>query len=294
MDKNKLRQRRLAAVHDISGLGRCSLTVALPVVSATGVECSCIPTALLSTHTGEFTGWTLRDLTEELLPIARHWATLGVSFDGLYTGYLATPEQTLLVDEVRRLISTPDTLFICDPAMADNGEYYANFGEDMCRAFRRLCAGADVITPNITEAALLTGLPYKKAPHPASYIDELLKAAAELGPSVVALTGVHPTEGEIGSVVLDSGSGREYRAMNRAREGFFYGAGDVFASALSALLIRGAPVQAAQELASALVEDSIEITERRGTPRRFGLEFESALPAYIKRVEALFGGDISN
>ena len=139
MQEPKLpRLKRIAAVHDLSGLGKCSLTVALPVISAAGVECACIPTALLSTHTGEFTGWTLRDLTDEMLPIARHWKRTGAQFDGVYTGYLANPAQAQTLEQVIDLISNPETTLIVDPVMADNGSYYSNMGEEMCAAFRHL------------------------------------------------------------------------------------------------------------------------------------------------------------
>ena len=157
MDNTLPPLKRIAAIHDLSGLGKCSLTVALPVISATGVECACIPTAVLSTHTGEFTGWTFRDLSDDMLPIARHWQREGVRIDGIYSGYLASPEQAELLSQTIDCIAAPDTLVIVDPVMADNGIYYSQIDERMCAAFRRLLSRADVITPNITEAALLAG-----------------------------------------------------------------------------------------------------------------------------------------
>lgn len=281
--------KRIAAIHDISGFGKCSLTVALPVVSASGVECACIPTALLSTHTGEFTGWTFRDLTDQMLPIARHWHSLGLRFDGVYSGYLASSEQERVLEEVYGLIADEDTLIVCDPAMADNGSYYAGFDHSMRDTFRRLCSRADVITPNITEAALLSGEEYRPAPHSLEYIERIFEGLAALGPRIIAVTGVHPGGGEIGTVVLERESGRRHTAMRPERGGVFYGTGDIFASAFAALLTRGAPVGPALEAASALVADSIELTYRRGTPRRDGVAFEQALPAYMDRVRGIFG-----
>lgn len=280
--------KRIAAVHDLSGLGKCSLTVALPVVSATGVECACLPTALLSTHTGEFTGWTLRDLTGELLPIARHWRREGAVFDGVYSGYLANPGQERVLERVLDCIAGPDTIFVADPAMADNGAYYANFNNEMCAAFRRLCALARVVTPNVTEAALLTGLPYRPAPHGRAYVDGLLAGLAALGPRIVAVTGIRPDGEHIGVVVRDADTGAEYAAMRPAFPGLFYGTGDLFASAFAALLVRGAPPEAALDAASDLVAESIARTAARGTPRRFGVDFEGALPAYVARVGKIF------
>lgn len=280
--------KRIAAINDISCLGKCSLTVALPVVSASGVECACIPTALLSTHTGEFTGWTFRDLTEEMLPIAEHWRSMDVRFDGIYSGYLASPEQERMLETLIDDIAGENTIVVTDPAMADNGEYYANLGESMCRAFRRLCARADVITPNVTEAAFLTGMEYRPAPHDEEYIETLLALLAELGPKVVTVTGVRPSHEEIGYAALDTRTGETHRVMNEARPGVFYGTGDIFASSFAALLTRGAGVDTALSAAAALVSESIARSAARNTPRRYGVDFEGALPGYIKRVGEIF------
>ncbi len=289
--ENKLpKLKRLCAVNDVSGFGKCSLTVALPVVSATGVECACIPTALLSTHTGEFTGWTRRDLSDQLLPIARHWASCGIEFDGIYSGYLASPEQALLLEEVIGTLAWPDTLVICDPAMADNGVYYTGFDDAMTAAFRRLCARADVITPNVTEAALLSGVEYQCAPHSSGYIERLFAGLERHAGRYIAITGVHPAEGVIGTVIRDRRTGEERSAMSPALPGMFYGTGDIFASALAALLVRGADIGSALDAASALVRESIERTYERGTPRRNGVDFEGALPDYVRRVEGIFRG----
>ncbi|MEG1633468.1 MAG: pyridoxamine kinase [Oscillospiraceae bacterium] len=284
-------QKRLAAINDISGLGKCSLTVALPVVSATGVECACLPTALLSTHTGEFSGFTRLDLSGELLPIAEHWRSVGVRFDAVYSGYLASPEQALLVERVIDTIADGDTLVIVDPAMADNGEYYSGFDSRMCAAFASLCGRASVITPNVTEAALLAGLPLHPAPHGREYIDGLMTALSALCQGVIAITGVRPAEGAIGYVVRDR-AGNRLEAMGQAYDGTFYGTGDIFASSFAALLTRGASVSDALSAAASLVEDSVHRTLLRDTPRRFGVDFESALPAYLANVSRIFSRDI--
>ena len=264
MDNTLPPLKRIAAIHDLSGLGKCSLTVALPVISATGVECACIPTAVLSTHTGEFTGWTFRDLSDDMLPIARHWQREGVRIDGIYSGYLASPEQAELLAQTIDCIAAPDTLVIVDPVMADNGIYYSQIDDRMCAAFRRLLSRADVITPNITEAALLAGLPYEP------------------------VTGVRPQPDVIGNVACDCRTGEMYASMRPAHPGLFYGTGDVFASALSGLLVRGAPLSDALETATALTDESICRSLWRDTPRHFGVDFEGALPAYIRRVEKIF------
>lgn len=282
------KQKRIAAVHDLSGLGKCSLTVALPVISASGVECACLPTALLSTHTGEFRGYTFKDLSDQLLPIAEHWKREGLEFDGIYSGYLACAEQEETLEQVIELLSGTDTRLITDPVMADNGAYYSNHGDEMCRAFRRLCKRADIITPNITEAALLTGMPYMSGVHSPEYIDRLLCALSELCGGIVAVTGVCTGENRVGVIAVDSKSGQRFLSERAAQPGVFYGTGDIFASAFSALLVRGAGLRNAVETAVSLVADSIERSVKRDTPRRCGVDFEGALPAYIQTVEALF------
>ena len=277
--------KRLAAIHDISGLGKCSLTVALPVVSASGVECCCIPTALLSTHTGGFTGWTFRDLSEDIVPIASHWNELNVKFDAIYSGYLASPAQGELLEKAIELMAGEDTLIIVDPAMADNGKYYANLGEQMTECFRRLIKKADVITPNITEACFLTDTEYPGGECTVEFVEELLEKLSAFGPKIVAVTGVCLENGRVGVVAKDNSSGRIFTAMNDAREGVFHGAGDIFASSFAALLTRGIEPEKALLTAENFVAECIDRTEKRGTPRHYGMDFESALPAYIRSVE---------
>lgn len=281
------RQRQIAAVHDFSCAGRCSLTVALPVISAAGVTCSCIPTALLSTHTGEFEDYVVRDLSDLMLPIARHWRASGVTVDGVYSGYLATPEQASILRDVIDTLSGGDTLVIVDPVMADNGAYYANLDQRMCAAFRALAARADLLTPNVTEAALLTGLPYRPAPQDESYLRALLDGLFALGTKAVALTGVSLEAGSLGNAAARRGEEPVFE-LRRAREGVFYGTGDLFASALSALLVLGADLGEALGAATDLVDDAVQNTLRRGTPRRFGVDFEHALLPFIRRVSQLF------
>jgi len=280
---------RIAAIHDISGVGKCSLTVALPVISASGVECACLPTALLSTHTGDFEGFTFKDLSDEMLPIARHWKKEGIVFDGIYSGYLASAKQAEMLEEIIAILANDKTKIIVDPVMADNGRYYSNLGHDMCLAFRRLCGRADIITPNITEAALLTDLPYKEGPHDKEYIESLVKELSKLCSGIIAITGVCPEKDSVGVYAVDTRTGERSLSVSPAKEGVFCGTGDIFASAFATLTLRGASLRDAVETATSLVEESIGRTVLRGTPRRNGVDFEGALPGYIKRVSELFG-----
>ena len=173
------RQKRVLAVHDISGVGRCSLTVALPIISAAGVECSVLPTAVLSTHTGGFTGYTCRDLTDDLLPMARHWSSLGERFDAIYMGYLGSFAQMDMMREVFSILAEKDTLIAVDPVMGDNGKLYAAFDMTFPPAMRELCTHADLIKPNMTEAALLLGEEYRPGPYTREYVEGLLTRLAK-------------------------------------------------------------------------------------------------------------------
>lgn len=280
--------KRIAAIHDISGFGKCSLTVALPIISASGVECACLPTALLSTHTGGFNDYTFRDLSDEMLPIARHWKNEGIKFDGIYSGYLASAEQANTLEEIISLLATDKTKIIVDPVMADNGIYYLKHGNEMCLKFRRLCGRAHIITPNITEAALLTGVDYKSGPHEEFYINELLEGLKKLCSGIIAITGVCPDENRVGVIAYDTKTGEKCLAVRPKRPGVFYGTGDIFASSFASLILRGASLCNAAETAISLVGDSIDRTAGRGTDRRNGVDFEGALPEYVKKVENLF------
>jgi len=281
--------KRIAAIHDISGFGKCSLTVALPVISASGVECACMPTALLSTHTGGFKDFTFRDLSEEMLPIARHWRAEGIEFDGIYSGYLASAKQAEMLEEIITILASPSTKIIVDPVMADNGCYYSKLGHEMCLAFRRLCGKADIITPNITEAALLSDVPYKEGPHDEEYLSSLVEGLRGLCSGIIAITGVRPDSERVGVYALDTKTGESCLSVRKAKQGVFCGTGDIFASSFAALMLRGASLKDAAETAISLVGESIDRTVERGTPRRNGVDFEGALPSYIRRVSDLFG-----
>ena len=281
--------KSIAAIHDISGFGKCSITVALPVISASGVECACMPTALLSTHTGGFKDFTFRDLSEEMLPIARHWRAEGIEFDGIYSGYLASAKQAEMLEEIITILASPSTKIIVDPVMADNGCYYSKLGHEMCLAFRRLCGKADIITPNITEAALLSDVPYKEGPHDEEYLSSLVEGLRGLCSGIIAITGVRPDSERVGVYALDTKTGESCLSVRKAKQGVFCGTGDIFASSFAALMLRGASLKDAAETAISLVGESIDRTVERGTPRRNGVDFEGALPSYIRRVSDLFG-----
>jgi pyridoxine kinase len=184
------KQKRVAAIHDISGFGKCSLTVALPILSAAGIETSVIPTAVLSTHTGGFEGYTFRDLSSDLPAFAKHWKSLDLSFDCLYSGFLGSAKQIEIVSEIFGMFKTEDNLILVDPAMADNGRMYSTFAPSFAQGMAALCARADIIVPNVTEAVFLLGESYRPGPYEPAYIEGLLQRLAALGPPRVVMTGV--------------------------------------------------------------------------------------------------------
>ena len=218
-------QKRILSVHDISCLGKCSNTAALPILSAAGHECVILPTALLSTHTGGFVNNTFLDLTEEMKNILRHWETLHLRFDAVYTGYFGSAEQLTIVR---------------DPVLGDCGELYSIYDASYVECMREYCRGADVLTPNITEAALLANMPYQGDRYEENDIDALIDALFRLNAGRVVLTGVRFGTDEIGIVVAEKESGLRTHFATPYADTFFPGTGDTFASALCAKLVAGA------------------------------------------------------
>lgn len=264
-----------AAVQDLSGFGRCSLTVALPVLSAMGVQLSCVPTAILSTHTGGFQGYTFRDLTDDLRPFLRHWQQEGFQFDALYTGYLGSPEQIGMVEEFFRAFRSPDTLVLVDPVMGDHGRLYSRFTPEMVAGIGRLCAGADVIVPNLTEAALLTGMPYQADHHSTDYLQTLCEKLRALGAKQVVVTGAAPRPGCMGAACLADGQFSIYAP--RRVDAQYDGTGDLFASVLLGALMHRRPLSAAVQLAADFTRDCVARSVHNGTNPHFGVDFEPAL-----------------
>ncbi len=277
-------QKRVAAIHDISCFGKCSLTVALPVLSAAGLETCCIPTAVLSTHTGGFTGYTYRDLTADILPVAEHWKSLSLHFDAVYTGYLGSIEQTAIMGQVLDAITKSDTLVMIDPVMGDNGSLYAGFTEAFPPAMAALCARADVIVPNMTEACLLLGIPYHHGPYEKAEIEEILKKLADLGPHRIVLTGVHFDKEFLGSATFDAKTGQTAYILRRRVDGFYHGTGDVYASALTAALLKDFPLEQAAGIAADFTVSAIETTKAMAGDIHYGVNFEQNLPQLIQML----------
>lgn len=274
---NMPRQKRVAAIHDISCFGKCSLTVALPIISSVGIETSVIPTAVLSTHTGGFTGYTYRDLTDDILPTISHWQSLGLTFDAVYTGFLGSFEQIDIVSEIFDRLKTEDNIIVVDPVMADNGKLYSLFSNDFPKGMKKLCQKADIIIPNITEACLLLGKPYEVGPYDVSYIEDLLFELAALGPKQVVLTGVSFDDTHLGAASLDTATGKIDYTLSQRIEGFYHGTGDVFASVLVAGLLTDHDLNKSVRVAVDFTVKSIIRTKEAGTDIRFGVNFEAGL-----------------
>ena len=274
--------KRIVTLQDISCVGRCSLTVALPILSAMGVECAVLPTAVLSTHT-MFEGFTYKDLTDQIAPIARHWQKEGFVFDALYTGYLASPEQVGDICAFFDAFQTKDNLTVVDPAMADNGKLYAAFGPDFPREMARVCARADLILPNLTEASLLTGLPYRTS-YGEDYIREILLALAELGPRYAALTGVSFEPGRLGVMYYDRVEKTFGSYFTEHLPARYHGTGDVFASTCVGALMRGRSLGEALALAADFTVECIRLTMNNDKASWYGVEFERAIPYLVGRL----------
>ena len=278
-------QKRAIAVHDISCVGRCSLTVALPVLSAAGVETSIVPTALLSTHTGEFTGYTHLDLSDQLLPIADHLSTLGRSYDAFYSGYLASGAQVDQVLGMVDLLCDEHTHIFVDPAFGDHGRMYSLMDEAMPAQMRKLCSRARTIVPNLTEACFLLGKPYPKEGCTPEFVAELSQGLLALGPENVVITDI-AFSGEHTGLAIQSKHMTQPVFQFRSRfEGVFHGTGDVFASFLLAGLMNNRTVQDAAAMALELTHEAIAVTLEGGQPLRYGVQFEKVLPRLWEKLK---------
>ena len=276
-----MQPKRVLTIQDISCVGRCSLTVALPIISSAGIETSILPTAVLSTHTGDFVGYTYRDLTEDIPGIVAHWKTLGLRFDAVYTGYLGSFEQLRLVSEIFDLFGHRDNLLIVDPAMADNGQLYAGFSQDFPQGMAALCTKADIIVPNLTEAAFLLGETYRET-YDQAYIEGLLARLHALGCAKVVLTGVSFAPDQLGAAVYDHG--RIAFFFDKRIPGHFHGTGDVFASAFTAAMLTLGSLEKAAELAVTYTAASIRATATEERERKYGVNFERCLPSLMRSL----------
>lgn len=277
-------QKTVVTINDISGIGRCSVTVACPILSAAGINTAILPTALLSTHTGGFSGYSFLDLTDEMPKIINHWKSLGLKFDAIYTGYLGSTAQIDTVNSFIDTFASTDTPIMTDPVMGDAGRFYAGFNDEIITGMKKLCSRSDIIVPNITEALFLLNKEYKEGPYTKDFIFDILKEFAENGCKKTVLTGVHFNNTEVGAASYDSEKDSFEITLAPRVEGFYHGTGDVFASTLLSGLMNNKTLAEATEIAVNFTEDSIVRTRNAGTDTRYGVNFEQGLPDLIKKL----------
>ena len=271
---------KVLTIQDISCVGQCSLTVALPIISACGVETCVLPSAVLSTHTAGFSGYTFRDLTEDMPAIRQHWVKEGIKFDAIYTGYLGSTKQIDYVADIFADTAAENCVKIVDPAMADNGNLYPGFDMAFVEAMKGLCAKADYVLPNLTEACFLTGVEYKKT-YDRAYIDLILEKLTALGCKNVIFTGVSYAPGKTGIVVLENGVYSYYE--HDFLPNSCHGTGDIYASAFVGALVRGKSAYDATKIAADYTVACIEATAQEEN-HWYGAKFE---PVLIKLIQSL-------
>lgn len=275
--------KRITAIHDISCFGRCSLTVALPILSSAGIETTVIPTAVLSTHTGGFSNYTFLDLTDNILPVAKHWNNEGILSSAVYTGYLGSKEQVNLVIDAINLVKSKEALIIVDPAMADNGALYGGFPDDFPLEMLKLCKKADVLVPNITEACMLLGKDYFVGPYTKEFIEELLEELYDLTGAKIILTGVWLDQKRIGAACYDNGI-IDYVFSERI-DASYHGTGDVFASTLVAGIMNNKSLKESAQIAADFTFNAIKTTQILQPDKNYGVCFENELPKLMKMLE---------
>ena len=269
---------RVLAINDISCIGKCSLTATLPIISACGVECNVLPTAILSTHTGGFTGYTFRDCTEDIPAILKHWKSLGVTFDYICSGYLGSISQIEMVENIKKEFLSKNGVFVVDPVMGDSGKLYAGFTDEYVERMKALCKKADYILPNVTEACYLANLPY---PLTSATAAQAVNALKKLCPRPI-VTGI--ADGESVTVAYTDEKGDVCTYAHENVEGFFCGAGDVFTSAFVGCLTQNKSEKDAIRLASDFAAACIRRSAAEVPDKRFGLPFEAEIFPFLQKL----------
>lgn len=272
--------KKILTIQDISCVGQCSLTVALPILSACGLETAVLPSAVLSTHTAGFSGYTFRDLTEDMPKIKDHWKKEGITFEAIYTGYLGSTQQISYVADIMNETASESCVKIIDPAMADNGKLYPGFDDNFVQAMKTLCSKADYLVPNISEACFLTDVPYETK-YDRAYIDTLLKKLTDLGAKNIILTGVSYTDETTGVVIFENNQYSYYEHKKLSNS--CHGTGDIYASAFTGALMRGKSAFDAAKIAADYVVECINATAEEEN-HWYGAKFEPVLSKLIDAI----------
>ena len=275
--------KRILSIQDVSCIGKCSNTVALPIISAMGVECAILPTAVLSTHT-MFSDFTFRDLTDDMEPIKEHWQKEGFKFDAIYTGYLGSQRQIDIVADYFDTFRSDDNVIVMDPAMADNGKLYPGFDENFAKEMAKLCSKADIILPNISEASLMLGVDYPGEDASIEQVQSLLLQLAEFGPKHAVITGVNLSDGKFGFMGYDTEKGEFYSYGNEKVDMKSHGTGDVFASTFTGALVNGKSVYDALKIAADYTRAAIKVTYDEPNHITYGVNFESEIPFLLENL----------
>ena len=275
--------RRIVTIQDISCVGKCSLTVALPIISAMGIETAVIPTAVLSTHTA-FKNFTYRDLTNDLPKIASHWKQEKFNFDGIYTGYLGSIEQIDMLKEFFKQFKTSENFIFIDPVMADNGKLYAGFDTNFVKEMKELCKTADIIVPNITEASYMLEKEYKE-----NYSEEEIKSMliklSNLGPKYVVLTGVSFKNNELGVMSYNKETNKFFTYFKEKIPAKYHGTGDIFASTLVGAITNNNTIEEGLKIAVDYVWETINDTYKTNKEDAYGVNFEAQISYLINRIK---------
>ena len=276
--------KRIVTVQDISCVGKCSLTVALPIISAMGTEAAVLPTAVLSTHT-MFKGFTFCDLTDEIEPISSHWKKENMDFDAVYTGYLGSARQIALTKDLISKFKGEDTLVLVDPAMADSGRMYTGFEKSFALEMATLCSVADIIVPNLTEASFMLGEEYVAEGYDEEYIKDMLKKLTALGCKTAVITGISFEKDKLGVMSYDSESGEYFSYFRERIPESFHGTGDVFASTFLGALMRERSIGDSLKIATDFTVECIKATLGNPQERKYGVNFEEEIPYLVSRMD---------
>lgn len=273
--------KKILTIQDISCVGQCSLTVALPILSACGMETCILPSAILSTHTAGFQDFTFRDLTDDMPNIQKHWQKENIKFSAIYTGYLGSTKQIGYVKDILSTMGTSDCVRVVDPAMADNGKLYPAFDGEYVEAMKELCGSADILLPNITEACFLADMEYHEV-YDGTYIKVLLEKLSLLGAKSIVLTGVGYAPEKTGVVVYENGEMRYYE-HDKISKGC-HGTGDIYASAFTGALMNDKSMFEAAKIAADYTVKCI-INTQGDADHWYGAKFETALRDLIDMLD---------
>lgn len=274
--------KKVLSIQDISCFGSCSTTVALPIIAATGVETAIIPSAILSTHTGGFKGFTFRDLSEDIPAIARHWQSEGIAFDALYTGYLGDKKQIDMVIGIADTLLKRGGICIIDPVMADHGKLYTGFDSAFVEEMKRLCRHADILLPNLTEACFLSGVAYCEE-HDESYVLDILNKLSALVNGHIILKGIHIKAGKLGIAIFDTKKRQLHMHYIDRIDASSHGTGDCFAAAFVGAYMRGRTMEESVAIAANFVSKAIEYT-LHDKNHWYGVKFERAIKDLVESL----------